>query len=134
MKNGNLANQAFLLLSAFVGWALCAAIMGVSTAVTSLENALVIHALGAPIVFAAISLIYFKRVSYTSQLQTAIVFVSFVVLMDFFVVALLIQKSFAMFASFIGTWLPFALIFSSAYLTSRYLTKHESSAKLPGAS
>jgi hypothetical protein len=36
---------------------------------------------------------------------------------DFFVVALLINRSLDMFASLLGTWIPFALIFTSTYLT-----------------
>jgi hypothetical protein len=31
-----------------------------------------------------------------------------------------VEKSFAMFASIIGTWLPFSLIFLSTFLTSLY--------------
>jgi hypothetical protein len=33
------------------------------------------------------------------------------------VVALLINRSLEMFASLLGTWIPFALIFASTYLT-----------------
>ena len=36
--------------------------------------------------------------------------------MDFFVVALLINRSLDMFASLLGTWIPFALIFVATYL------------------
>jgi len=37
--------------------------------------------------------------------------------MDFFVVTLLINRSLEMFTSLLGTWIPFALIFTSTYLT-----------------
>ena len=73
--------------------------------------------------FATISLIYYKKFNYTTPLQTAIVFVFFVVFMDVFVVALLIEKSFEMFTNILGTWIPFALIFVSAYLTGLYAKK-----------
>lgn len=63
------------------------------------------------------SLIYFKRFHYTTPFQTAIIFVGFVIVMDFFVVALLITRSLEMFASLLGTWIPFALIFTSTYVT-----------------
>jgi hypothetical protein len=62
-------------------------------------------------------LIYFHRFRYTAPLQTVFCFLGFVVLMDFFVVAMLINRSFEMFASPLGTWLPFALSFVSTYLT-----------------
>ena len=48
-----------------------------------------------------------------------------VILMDLFVVALFIERSFAMFGSFLGTRLPFALIFTATYLTGRQIEKHE---------
>lgn len=113
----NFRKPVTILIHAFVGWALCFATMGIGMATTSLENALVIHAIGAPIFFAIVSLIYFKRFNYTTPLQTAIIFVGFVITVDFFVVALLINKSLDMFASLLGTWIPFALIFTSTYLT-----------------
>jgi hypothetical protein len=88
-----------------------------------MENTLIIHAIGAPVIFGAIASIYFRAFNYTTPLQTAIVFVSVVVLMDFFVVALLIEKSFEMFASLLGTWIPWALIFASTYLVGLFAAK-----------
>jgi hypothetical protein len=41
--------------------------------------------------------------------MTALVFVSFVIIIDFLVVALLINRSLEMFNSLLGTWIPFAL-------------------------
>jgi hypothetical protein len=112
-----------VLFHAFVGWALCAATMGIGMAKTSIENALIIHAIGAPIFFFIVSLIYFKKFNYTTPLQTAIIFVGFVITVDFFVVALLINKSLDMFTSLLGTWIPFALIFTSTYLTGLYTVR-----------
>jgi len=85
--------------------------------VLGLHAALVVHAAVAPVIFAVISLIYFKRFAYTTALTTAAAFVAIVVLMDIGVVAVLVQRSFEMFTSFLGTWLPFVLIFASTYLT-----------------
>ena len=112
-----------LLAHAFVGWALCTASMGIGMAVTSEQNALIIHVIAAPIVFATVSWIYFSRFAYTTPVQTAIVFTSFVILVDFFVVALLVLRSLEMFASPLGTWIPFALIFASTYLTGTWVEK-----------
>jgi len=42
---------------------------------------------------------------------------------DFFVVALLIMGSLEMFGSALGTWIPFALIFASTYLTGLLTVK-----------
>ena len=43
---------------AFVGWMLCTASMAISMATTTVENALIIHAIGAPIFYTIISLVY----------------------------------------------------------------------------
>ncbi len=110
-----------ILAHAFVGWALCAATMGIGMSVTTVGNTLIIHAIGAPIFFCCVSLVYFRKFNYTTPLQTALYFLAFVVAMDFFVIAILINRSFEMFASFLGTWLPFTLIFASTYFTGRFI-------------
>jgi hypothetical protein len=112
-----------ILVLAFVGWILCGAIMGIGLAVTSQMNAVIVHALGAPIVLALISLFYFKKFRYTTPFQTAVIFVVFIILMDFFVVAIVINRSFDMFASLLGTWIPFVSIFLSTYLVGLYVKK-----------
>ena len=110
-----------VLIHAFVGWMLCAATMGIGMSVTSLNNALIIHAIAAPIFFAGVSLVYFRKFNYTAPLQTALTFIAFVIGMDFFLVAILINRSFEMFTSLLGTWIPFALIFISTYLTGLFV-------------
>ena len=106
-----------IIIHAFVGWALCTASMVIGMATMSLESALIVHAIGAPIFFTIISRVYFGKYNYTSPLRTALIFVSFVIIVDFFLVALIINKSLDMFASLLGTWIPFALIFTSTYVT-----------------
>jgi hypothetical protein len=48
MNSGRLL---IILVHALIGWALCAATMGIGMATTSLQNALIVHAIGAPIIF-----------------------------------------------------------------------------------
>ena len=108
---------AILLVHAFVGWALCGATMGFGMATTTVNNALIVHAFAAPIFFVGVSLVYFRYFNYTSPLRTALVFLAFVIAMDFFVVAMLINRSFDMFTSLLGTWIPFVTIFAVTYLT-----------------
>jgi hypothetical protein len=112
-----------VLVLAFAGWAACAVIIEIGMAVSSQVNAMIAHAIEAPIVFALISSLYFKRFGYTTPIQTAMIFLTFVILMDFFVVAFAIMRSFEMFASTLGTWIPFVLIFLSTYATGLYVTK-----------
>jgi len=120
----NIRKSIIVLGHAFWGWALCAATMGIGMATTSVENALTIHAIGAPVFFGIVSVVYFRNFNCTAPLQTALVFVGFVIMVDFFVVALLINKSLKMFSSLLGTWIPFALIFTSTYLTGLYTVRN----------
>jgi hypothetical protein len=113
---------AIILTHALVGWIYCGALIGIGRQFLSMQATLIMHAIGAPLGFILISLLYFKMFGFTSPFQTALLFTGVVIGMDVFVVAMLIEKSFAMFASPLGTWLPLALIFSSTYLTGAYCT------------
>lgn len=112
-----------ILVFAFIGWAACGATMGVGMALTSIDATLIIHAIGAPIYFIILSLIYFKKFNYTKPIATAALFISFVIIVDFFLIALIINKSLDMFRSFLGTWLPFILIFVSTWMTGKLVTR-----------
>ena len=127
----NIRKLTILLLHALAGWILCAATMGVGMAVVSLEKALVIHAIGAPIFFAIVSWAYFSRFDYTKPLATASFFTGFVIVLDFFVVGMLINRSLSMFSSLLGTWIPFGLIFISTLVSGTMVrrAKHATSAK-----
>jgi len=119
----NAKKAGIVLLHAFIGWVLCAATMGIGMAITSPQNAILIHAVAAPLYFIGISRLYFGRFNYTRPFPTAMIFTGFVIVVDFFVVALLILRSLAMFASLLGTWIPFALIFTATYSTGLYATR-----------
>ncbi len=108
---------ATIVVFALVGWALCAASIGIGFAVTTQTVALIVHAIVAPVVFAGLSWIYFTRFAYTTPLVTAALFLGIVVALDLIVVALFILRSFAMFGSLLGTWLPFVLIFAATWTT-----------------
>ena len=117
----DIRKPAVVLAHALVLQAMCWATMIIGPAVTTMENALIIHLIGAPIFAFIVSFVYFKKFNYTTPLQTATVFISVIILLDFFVVALLIEKSLEMFASPIGTWIPFSLIFLSTLFTGIYV-------------
>jgi hypothetical protein len=116
----NIQKSVILFVHALVGWGLCGAIIGIFRNITSMENTLIIHAIGVPIIFGLLALLYFLRFNYTTPLQTATFFLLFAILMDGFVIAIFVEKSFAMFASILGTWIPFALIFLATYLVGSY--------------
>ncbi len=106
-----------LLAHGIVGWALCGAVMGGLLQVASTGVAITIHAVAAPLIFVAIAINYFRARGARDPLPTALTFTVIVALLDASVVAGLILRSFAMFASFAGTWLPFLLIFLATWIT-----------------
>ena len=106
-----------LLLHAFVIWALCGLVMFVGPKLFTMETSLIIHALGAPVFAGLVSLVYYRKFNYTKPFQTAFIVLLFVVIMDAGLVAPVFEKSFEMFTSFLGTWLPFTLIFCSTLVT-----------------
>ncbi len=114
-----------LLLHALAGWVLCDATMGIGMAVTTLPTALIVHAVAAPIFFAGVSAVYFRRFHFTSPLATATVFLLFVMVVDFLFVALVVNRSLAMFQSALGTWIPFALIFASTWVTGSLIRREK---------
>ena len=115
-----------IIIHAFIGWALCGATIGIGQSFTSMEVTLIIHAIAAPIIFAVITTVYYKKFAFTKPLITAIIFTGFVMIMDAGLVAPVFEKSYEMFHSLLGTWIPFALIFVSTYITGLILEKSES--------
>lgn len=101
--------------------------MGISMAVTSLQHALVMHAIAAPIIFAIVAFIYFRYFNYTAPLSTALIFLALVIALDFFLIALVVNRSLDMFRSLLGTWIPFALIFAATYVTGLLVAKSSAS-------
>jgi len=67
---------------AFSGWTACAAVMDLGMAITTLPNALLIHAAAAPLIFGIVTATYYRKPGY-SPFHTAIVFTCFVIVTDF---------------------------------------------------
>ena len=128
MKKLDFSHIMIIAALGLLGWALCGAIMFAGMAILSLQTTLIIHAIGAAVIFMIISWFYFKKLRYTSPFQTSVSFLLIVIIMDFFLVALIINRSLEMFQSLLGTWIPFGLIFLSTYLTGLVV---ESQAKKP---
>jgi menaquinone-dependent protoporphyrinogen oxidase len=100
-----------------VGWALCAAVMGGLMAVGPVWLAITLHAIAAPLIFMAIAMRYFGARGAREPLPVALAFTAIVVGLDAVVVAGLVMRSFEMFTSVAGTWLPFVLIFLATWIT-----------------
>ena len=106
-----------LVAHAVAGWSVCAAIMAGLLTVTSVTAAITVHTIAAPLVFAAIAKHYFGARGARAALPVALAFTAIVAALDLAIVAALIQRSFAMFGSIGGTWLPLALIFLATWAT-----------------
>jgi drug/metabolite transporter superfamily protein YnfA len=105
-----------LILHALVGWAICGATIGVGRQVVSMNTTLLIHAAVAPLTFAVLTWRFFRRFRASSALAVALTMLGVVVGLDAFLVAPFFERSYAMFGSVLGTWLPFASIFAASYL------------------
>jgi menaquinone-dependent protoporphyrinogen oxidase len=113
---------ANLLWPPAAGWALCAGLMTLLVATMPLAWALAIHAIAAPLIFAAIAGAYFRNRGAREPLGTAVTWTLVVIGLDAVVVAGMVQRSVAMFESAAGTWLPFALILVVVWATGAIMS------------
>jgi hypothetical protein len=132
MKTPTLRQWLVLLAFGLLGWGICGAIIGIGRSVTSMQNTLIFHAVAVPIVFGGLAWLYFRFFGYTSALQTALVFTGLAILLDASVIAGLVEKSYAMFGSILGTWIPFGLIFLATYLVGRSFAPRQERATTEG--
>ena len=116
----------WMFAAAVAIWMGCGAVMGIGQAATTKDNALIIHLIAAPIIVFVVSLIYFTRMGSNRIALTAAVFTAVPMALDFFLVAAVLLRSFDMFGSLIGTWIPFGLIFTVTYLTGRLVAARDS--------
>jgi hypothetical protein len=116
-------------------WMACGAVMGVAQSATTKDNALIIHLIATPIIVLVVSLAYFTRTGSNRVALTAAVFTAVPMTLDFLLVAVVLLRSLEMFGSLIGTWIPFALIFTVTYLSGRLVAARGSrSAAAPATS
>ena len=114
---------AIIAAHAFVAWILCGAIVIVGRQIWTIETTLIIHALGVPIIILVVSWIYFTYFHFPTPLQTAAIFTLSAIMLDVVIVATFVEGSYEMFTSFIGTWLPFGLMFLTTYLVGTLIQK-----------
>lgn len=113
----------------FIGWLVCSAIMGIGRQFIPIDTLLIAHLIAVPVVFSLISIVYFSKYNYTTPVVTALIFTSFIIVMDFLIWAMLLLKSMEMFQSILGTWIPFLFIFLSTCITGLIITKRAKSSK-----
>jgi hypothetical protein len=92
-------------------WGACGAVMAIGRRIWTLDTTLYIHLLAAPMIAFALSAVHKLLAAGFSSLLRAMVMTGFVIILDAVVVAPVFERSYAMFGSLIGTWIPFAAIF-----------------------
>ena len=80
---------------------------GVMPPLVGMRTALTVHLIAGPSGFAALALLYHRRVATYSPLT--------VILVDFALVGLVIMGSLDMYRGPVGTWIPFTLIFAVSW-------------------
>jgi len=122
--------KIFNLIYALILWALCGATIATGRSLTDMNTVLIIHVIAAPVFAFVLSYIYYKQFEDSVPLTTAITFLLVIIIMDGGLVAPVFEKSYVMFTSFLGTWLPFIFIFASVYFTGVVRNCHS---RLPAA-
>ncbi len=110
--------QITLIGFALAGWLICGATIGVGRQILSMQSTLIVHAIVAPTVFLVLAWSYSRWFPAIRPIRVSGTMLSVVVSLDAFLVAPFIEHSYAMFGSWLGTWLPFVLIVAAAHAGS----------------
>lgn len=110
------------LLWGFIAWAACGLVFGVSRALWGVDAALWVHLAFAPVLGGGAAFLYLNHPRRLGPLATAALLTGTVFCLDLLVVAPFLERSFAMFQSTLGTWLPLSLIAASSLLTGLFLS------------
>jgi len=111
------------LRGAVVGWMACGLTFALGRALFGLGAAVVIHLLAAPVIGAAVTLLVWNHPRHPGVASTAATLAGAAALLDGIVVAPFLERSFAMFASPAGTWIPLALILGASAMTGALLSR-----------
>jgi hypothetical protein len=105
----------YLVALAFVLWGACGAVIGIGRKLWSQDTTLRVHLVAAPVFAFFVAAVHTRLAPGFDQLTRALAMTSIIMGLDAFVVAPVFERSYAMFRSVIGTWLPFAAIFAAAW-------------------
>lgn len=108
-----------LVMRGLIGWAICGATVGIGRKVLPMTATLIVHAIVAPLAFGLLAWNHVKRFPESSPLATGLFMVALVIGLDALVVAPFFERSYKMFRSVLGTWLPFLLILAASYFAVR---------------
>ncbi len=95
-------------------WALCGGVMAVGRRLWTLTTALRVHLAAAPVAAFVVSAVHALIAPEFGIVLRAGVMTGLVFTLDLLVVAPIFERSYAMFRSPVGTWIPFVLIFAAS--------------------
>jgi hypothetical protein len=101
----------YLVALALVLWAACGGVIAIGRRFWSLDTTLRVHLIAAPVLAFLVSLAHRGLAPGFDPMVRAVAMTAIIVILDAGVVAPLFERSYAMFRSLIGTWLPFVAIF-----------------------
>ena len=100
-------------------WAACGGVIALGRRLWSLQTTLIVHLFAAvALAFAAASIHRLLAPDFDPFLRAAAM-AGLIVALDALVVAPILERSYAMFRSALGTWIPFAAIFATAWAAGR---------------
>ena len=108
---------------AVAGWIACGLTFVLARAAFGVDAAVVVHLLAAPVIGAAATHRLWSHPRHPGVLATAAVLTGTAALLDAILVAPFLERSFAMFASPAGTWIPLALIFAASAAAAGLLSR-----------
>ena len=100
---------------ALVLWGACGSVIVIGRRLWSIDTTLRVHLIAAPIIAFLVAAAHKQLAPGFDPLLRAAAITIIVMLLDALVVAPLFERSYAMFRSVIGTWLPFVAIFAAAW-------------------
>jgi hypothetical protein len=105
-----------LLGLGLVLWGACGAVIAIGRKLWTLDVTLRVHLAAAPMIAFVLSAIHALLAPEFNTALRAVALTVLVIVLDGIVVAPAFERSYAMFRSVIGTWLPFAGIFAASLL------------------
>jgi hypothetical protein len=105
----------YLFTLGLILWGLCGATIAIGRRIWSLNTILRIHLAAAPVLAFVVSAIHKLIAPDFDPLLRATVMTGIVIVLDAVVAAPLFERSYLMFRSLIGTWLPFGVIFLASW-------------------
>lgn len=111
---------ALLLGYALTGWAVCGATVAIGRRLMSMDATLLVHAVVAGLAFGLLAWHYVRRYPDAAALRVSVTMLSVVIGLDVLIVAPFLERSYAMFRSVLGTWVPFTLILTASYFAAHF--------------